>query len=147
MEEQCAGEKAFRSRSLCGASVLGNENVQEQCALHILLGPGTVFQRPRTPCHERWGKELLLPLQESINKRTHILAPGSVGPIFSRCSTHLHPNPSTCMAGIHLLNGLDRTMLVVSFPWFLFSHFYFLKTYTLLLTAVNYNLSEKKKNS
>lgn len=30
------------------------------------------------PCHERWGKELLLPLQESINRRTHISAPGCV---------------------------------------------------------------------
>lgn len=100
------------------------------------------------PCHERWGKELLLPLQESINRRTHILAPGSVGPICigfpAPTST---PTPAPAWQESTYLMGWTESCW--SFP-FLGSFpptFIFLKTYTLLLTAVNYNLSEKKKNS
>lgn len=50
---------------------------QEECALDSLLGSGTVFQRPGILlweldlCHERWGKELLLPLQKSINRQEY----------------------------------------------------------------------------
>lgn len=155
-EGQCRGEKTCRSRSLCGSSILGNENVQEQCALRILLGPGTVFRGQgsclgRQTFVMRGGERSCFCFysRASIGENT-LLAPGSVGPIwtgFPGVPPTSTPTPAPAWQEPTYLMGWTEPCWWFPFlgsfpPTFIF---FLKKTYTLLLTAVNYNLSEKKK--